>query len=80
MFDMYVFNGKYKNGPFFYSRILNQTVAMPKEFSSELADLVTRFLEKDPRKRLGTGEGGAAAIKSHPFFHVRSSPIYVIIQ
>jgi len=35
--------------------------------SSELQDLINRLLIKSPEKRFGTN-GGAAAVKSHPFF------------
>lgn len=34
----------------------------------EAADLVRKLLVTDPKKRLGSGPGGAEEIKSHPFF------------
>jgi hypothetical protein len=63
------------NGPFFYrepSDILN----IPKDFSPEAADLISRLLDDNPKKREKLGKHGAAAIKRHPFFHVSSFPIY----
>ena len=36
--------------------------------SSEAKALVRALLEKDPKKRLGSGPHGNAAVKSHPFF------------
>jgi ribosomal protein S6 kinase alpha-5 len=50
-------------------RTLCHIPKMPMEFSLEAADLVNRLLDKDPKKRLGTGKYGAAAIKRHQFFH-----------
>lgn len=37
-------------------------------FSPEAADLCARLLRRDPRKRAGCGDDGAAEILSHPFF------------
>jgi hypothetical protein len=79
MFNKYVFNGKYKNGPFFYSKIVHNTPVFPKCFSPVAADFVSKLLEKDPSRRLGQGKGGAQNIKEHPFFNVSSFSIYVTI-
>eukprot|EP00347_Sterkiella_histriomuscorum_P012122 403369810 len=42
------------------------------EFSPEARDLITKLLQKDPTKRLGTGEPGSDTdyhtLKSHPYF------------
>ncbi|KAJ2360635.1 rim15, signal transduction response regulator, partial [Coemansia sp. RSA 2607] len=37
------------------------------EITPEARDFITRLLCRDPRRRLGAG--GAAEVKSHPFFH-----------
>lgn len=34
----------------------------------EVADFISKLLVKDPRKRLGGGEGDAKELKRHPFF------------
>ncbi|XP_021930979.1 ribosomal protein S6 kinase alpha-3-like isoform X1 [Zootermopsis nevadensis] len=50
-------------------RICSEDPVIPDEFLPDVAHLVTRLLEKDPQKRLGAGNEGAAAIKRHQFFH-----------
>jgi hypothetical protein len=66
MFNKYVFNGKYKNGPFFYSNIAYADIT--RWLSANAADLVARLLDKKPCTRLG-GEGrGTRSVKEHPFF------------
>ena len=37
-------------------------------FSSEAKDLLSRLLERDPKKRIGGGEEDAQELKNHPFF------------
>jgi hypothetical protein len=69
------FNGKYKNGPFFYRTTSDGILKMPKEFSPEAVDLITRLLDDNPKKRLKLGKHGDTAIRRHPFFHVSSFPI-----
>jgi serine/threonine protein kinase len=44
------------------------------QFSPELKDLLTRLLEKNPEKRLGSA-GGADEIKRHPFFQSINFPL-----
>jgi hypothetical protein len=61
------FNGKYKNGPFFYRKTSDDILKMPKECSPEAADLITRLLDKNPRKRSELGKDGAAAIRGINF-------------
>lgn len=34
----------------------------------DVADFISRLLVKDPRQRLGGGEGDAKELKRHPFF------------
>jgi serine/threonine protein kinase len=53
---------------------------MPSEFSHEVADFITKLLEKDPRKRLGGGKNGTEAINRHPFLKVSSMSMPVIPQ
>jgi hypothetical protein len=79
MFNKYVFNGKYKNGPFFYRKIAYDMPVIPGVISVNMTDLVSRLLDKDPSTRLGGGESGAQSIKKHPLFDVSSFPISVFI-
>lgn len=72
----YVCNGKHKNGLYFYRQIQSHEPVMPREFSPEAKDLITRLLKKDPSSRLGGGVRGALDIKNHPFFHVSFFHIY----
>jgi hypothetical protein len=69
------FNGKYKTGPFFYRKTSDGVLKIPTDFSPEAADLITRLLDDNPKRREKLGKHGAAAIKRHPFFHVSSFPI-----
>lgn len=41
---------------------------MPLTFSEEAKSLLSKLLEKDDAKRLGSDDDDAAAIKKHPFF------------
>jgi serine/threonine protein kinase len=79
MFNKYVFNGKYKNRPFFCRKIAYDKPDIPPWFSVNMADFVSRLLDKDPSTRLGCGVRGAQSIKAHPLFTVSSFPISVII-
>jgi hypothetical protein len=76
---MCIFNGKYKNGPFLYSRIVLEERVLPDYFSPEAANFISALMEKNPFKRLGTGKSGAENVKAHPFFNVSTIPISVII-
>ncbi|GLH15555.1 uncharacterized protein GBIM_19983 [Gryllus bimaculatus] len=49
-------------------RILRTNPPIPEDLSPDVADFITRLLVKDPRKRLGGGEGDAEELKRHPFF------------
>ncbi|XP_006820616.2 ribosomal protein S6 kinase alpha-5-like, partial [Saccoglossus kowalevskii] len=49
-------------------RILKNNPPMLSMFSPEVKDFILKLLQKDPRKRLGSGTSGAAEIKRHPFF------------
>jgi hypothetical protein len=74
------FNGKYKNGPFFYRKTNDEALNFPKTFSQAAVELVTRLLDNNPKTRAQLGEDGAKAIKEHIFFTVSSFPLSVIIQ
>lgn len=41
---------------------------MKKSFSDSARDLLTKLLERDPKKRIGHGEKDAFDIMEHPFF------------
>lgn len=41
---------------------------LPLPASRDLADLVARLLEKAPNRRLGSGPGGGADVRSHRWF------------
>jgi hypothetical protein len=77
---VYVFNGKYKNGPFLYRQIVYDERVLPENFSPEVRSFISALLEKNPLQRLGTGKSGAENVKAHPFFNVSAIPLYVIIQ
>jgi hypothetical protein len=79
MFNKYVFNGKYKNGPFFYSNIAYDEPDIPRSLSANAAHLIASLLEKKPIERLGGDGRGAQSVKEHPFFNVSSFPISVIV-
>lgn len=49
---------------------MNNLPPMPSAISAEAQDIIRRLLEKNSRKRLGSGERGFEEIKSHPFFQV----------
>lgn len=51
-------------------QILQAKPKYPKFLSSEALNLLKGLLARDPAKRLGSGLGGADAIKKHPFFKV----------
>lgn len=52
-----------------YDRILNGELVLPDEFISlECQDLLANLLERDPRKRLGSGPTGSEEIRNHPWF------------
>lgn len=49
-------------------RILNETLTFPNYFSTEAKSLLLLLLERDPKKRLGSGPKDYQEIISHPFF------------
>jgi serine/threonine protein kinase len=51
-----------------YQRILHSDLVIPDFISSEGQDLLARLLERDPKRRLGSGRTGSNEIRNHPFF------------
>ncbi|XP_065161808.1 ribosomal protein S6 kinase alpha-5-like isoform X1 [Atheta coriaria] len=49
-------------------RILKTTPPIPDSLGKHAADFISKLLVKDPRKRLGGGEGDAKELKRHSFF------------
>ena len=50
-----------------FENIKNATLDMPSYVSPVAKDLITKLLNRNPKKRLGTF-GGAEELKRHPFF------------
>ncbi|EXJ86716.1 AGC/RSK/RSKP70 protein kinase [Capronia epimyces CBS 606.96] len=48
--------------------ILHQKLSLPYFLSADAKDLLTRFLRKEPKKRLGVGPNDITIIKKHRFF------------
>lgn len=66
--------------------ILNTTPVYPQIRGGAARDLISRLLEKDPRRRLGHGSRDAQAVKAHRYFsgvdwddvlHKRTKPSFV---
>jgi len=52
-----------------YDKILYSDLVLPEQLMSpEAVDLLARLLERDPKRRLGSGPTEWQEIKSHPFF------------
>ena len=51
-----------------YKKIMNSPLNFPSFFSANAKDLLSKLLERNPEKRLGSGEGDVEEIKAHPFF------------
>ncbi|TMW58912.1 hypothetical protein Poli38472_007057 [Pythium oligandrum] len=51
-----------------FEKIRKGDLSFPKYLSPQAKDLLSRLLERDPTKRLGTGPDDAGEIKNHPFF------------
>lgn len=49
-------------------RILKTTPPIPETLGQDVADFISKLLVKEPRKRLGGGEGDATELKRHAFF------------
>ncbi|GBO98940.1 Ribosomal protein S6 kinase alpha-5 [Eumeta japonica] len=51
-------------------RILRCNYPVPPDVGPDIADFIAKLLVKDPRKRLGGGDGDAEELKRHTFFKV----------
>jgi serine/threonine protein kinase len=51
-----------------FEKIRKGDLTFPKYLSADAKDLLAKLLERDPTRRLGTGEADAGEIKNHPFF------------
>ncbi|XP_068624300.1 ribosomal protein S6 kinase alpha-5-like isoform X2 [Battus philenor] len=49
-------------------RIVRCSYPVPNDVSPEVQDFIKKLLVKDPRRRLGGGDGDAEELKNHPFF------------
>ncbi|XP_037293908.1 ribosomal protein S6 kinase alpha-5 isoform X2 [Manduca sexta] len=49
-------------------RIVRCSYPVPPDVSPEVQDFIRKLLVKDPRRRLGGGDGDAEELKRHPFF------------
>ncbi|KAL3649671.1 3-phosphoinositide-dependent protein kinase 2 [Castilleja foliolosa] len=56
-----------------FQRIVARDIRFPNYFSAEARDLIDQLLyvksDIDPSRRAGSGPGGYASLKSHPFFN-----------
>lgn len=51
-----------------FEKIKHEALDLPNYLSNDAKNLLLGLMEKDPNKRLGTGEDDAISIKKHPFF------------
>lgn len=51
-----------------FKKACARQVAWPKHFSPTLRSLLDKLLEPNPLFRLGSGRGGAAEVRQHPWF------------
>jgi len=51
-----------------YERILHANIPLPKYLSKEARSIFLGLLERDPKRRLGSGPRDAQEIKDHQFF------------
>ena len=74
-FGILVFNMLTGTSPFYnenvnkmYKMIINDDIDFPSFVSPVAKQFISKLLEKDPDRRLGSGEFGFETIKNHPFF------------
>ncbi|KEG03829.1 rac-beta serine/threonine protein kinase, putative [Plasmodium vinckei vinckei] len=60
------FNGKSRD--VLFENIKYKKIKISNKLSPEIGDLLKKLLQKNPRKRLGSGITDAEEIKKHPFF------------
>ena len=51
-----------------YENIKSGALNLPSWMSSTAKDIITKLLNRDPKKRLGSGKHGIDDIKNHPWF------------
>lgn len=51
-----------------YKKAVNDPLTFPPGWDPDFMDLLTKLLQKDPKKRLGNGDVDSTPIKAHPFF------------
>jgi len=51
-----------------YRAIIRDPIQFPADATQEAKDLISRLLDRNPNKRLGSGESDFEEVKSHPFF------------
>jgi serine/threonine protein kinase len=49
-------------------KILTQKLRLPTYLSAEASSIIRQLLNRDAKKRLGSGKNGIRDIKAHPFF------------
>ncbi|KAI9482516.1 kinase-like domain-containing protein [Zychaea mexicana] len=52
-----------------YDATLNDEILYPMKASTVSISICEQLLNRDPTRRLGSGEGDAAEVKAHPFFN-----------
>lgn len=58
-------------------KILKDKIKLPTYLTAEAHSIIKALLNRDPKKRIGSGPKGAAEIKQHPFFKsVRWDKVY----
>ncbi len=57
-----------KRGMSLNNEIYKSKIQYPRFLDQDARDLISKLLEVDPKKRLGSGKGGVEKIKKHPFF------------
>jgi serine/threonine protein kinase len=51
-----------------YRAIMNEEIRFPDGMSAEARDLIARLLDRNPKQRIGGGDGDCREIQRHPFF------------
>lgn len=64
--NKYIFNEV--NDYLIFEKIKNSSFELDNDLDSDIRDLILQLLVKDPKKRLGAGQGGFAKLKAHSFF------------
>lgn len=68
---------QHKNDQKLREKILKDKIKLPAFLTAEAHSIIKALLNRDPKKRLGSGPKGATEIKQHPFFKsVRWDKLY----